>query len=130
MQCHETLEVHQLYHLPLAEFVNTNGLLKRLTRHENLPPLDYLASCFAPECQPRETYCAWLIRQTGATLRANLRADDVLGFDGTGTGRHTLRYLAQVTFDAADERWIVHTFGKRPDVVQTWQEQTRLRIAS
>jgi hypothetical protein len=131
MQCHESLEVHHLYHLSLAEFVQTNGLLKRLARNENLPPLEYLASCCVPDCRPGETYRNWLIRQLGATLRANLRADDVLGFDGTGTGRHTKRYLAVVTFDAADEAWIERTFGKRQDVLQTWQEaQVRLQLAA
>ena len=84
-----------------------------------------------PECRPGETYHAWLIRQLGATLRGNLRADDVLGFDGSGTGRHTKRYLVMVTFDAADESWIERTFGKRLDVRQTWQEaQARLRLAA
>ena len=131
MQCHESLEVHHLNSLSLAEFVQTNGLLKRLARNETLPPLEYLASSFVPECRPGETYHAWLIRQFGATLRANLRADDVLGFDGSGTGRHTKRYLAMVTFDAADEVWIERTFGKRLDVRQTWQEaQARLRLAA
>ena len=33
MQCHESLEVHHLYHQSLAEFVQTNGLLKRLARN-------------------------------------------------------------------------------------------------
>ena len=131
MQCHESLEVHHLNSLSLAEFVQTNGLLKRLARNETLPPLEYLASSFVPECRPGETYHAWLSRQFGATLRANLRADDVLGFDGSGTGRHTKRYLAMVTFDAADEVWIERTFGKRLDVRQTWQEaQARLRLAA
>lgn len=131
MQCHESLEVHHLYHLSLPEFVQSNGLLKRLSRNENLPPLEYLASSFVPECRPGESYRAWLIRQLGTTLRANLRADDVLGFDGTGTGRHTKRYLAVVTFDAADEAWIERTFGKRQDVLLTWQEaQARLRLAA
>jgi hypothetical protein len=131
MQCHESLEVHHLYHLSLAEFVQTNGLLKRLARNETLPPLEYLASSFVPECRPGETYRSWLIRQLGTTLRANLRADAVLGFDGTGTGRHTKRYLAMVTFDAADEVWVERTFGKRQDVLLTWQEaQSRLRLAA
>ena len=131
MQCHESLEVHHLYHQSLAEFVQTNGLLKRLARNETLPPLEYLASSFVPDCRPGETYRNWLIRQLGATLRANLRADDVLGFDGSGTGRHTKRYMAMVTFDAADEAWIERTFGKRLDVRQTWQEaQARLRLAA
>ncbi|MCX7008345.1 MAG: hypothetical protein NTY53_14040, partial [Kiritimatiellaeota bacterium] len=66
MQCHENLEVHHLYHLSLAEFVQMNGLLKRLSRNENLPPLEYLASSFVPECRPGESYHAWLIRQLGA----------------------------------------------------------------
>ncbi|MCX7008346.1 MAG: hypothetical protein NTY53_14045, partial [Kiritimatiellaeota bacterium] len=60
-----------------------------------------------------------------------LRADDVLGCDGTGIGRHTQRYLAKVTFDAADEAWIERTFGKRRDVLETWQEaQARIRITA
>ena len=84
-----------------------------------------------PECRPGENYRAWLIRQLGTTLRANLRADDVLGFDGSGTGRHTKRYLAVVTLDAADEDWIERTFGKRQDVLLTWQEaQARLRLTA
>jgi len=131
MQCHESLEVHHLNHLSLAEFVLTNGLLKRLARNETLPPLEYLACSFVPECRPGETYRNWLIRQLSATLRGNLRADDVLGFDGSGTGRHTKRYLVMVTFDAADESWIERTFGKRQDVQQTWQEaQARHRLAA
>ena len=131
MQCHESLEVHHLYHLSLAEFVQSNGLLRRLSRNESLPPLEYLASSFVPECRPGETYRNWLIRQFGSTLRGNLRADDVLGFDGTGTGRHTKRYLAVVTFDAADEAGIERTFGKRRDVLETWQEaQARIRITA
>jgi hypothetical protein len=131
MQCRENLEVHQLYRQSLAEFVKSNGLLQRLAQNENLPPLEYLASSFVPECQPRETYRAWLVRQLGTTLRVSLRADDVLGFEGTGTGRHILRYLAQATFEPADEAWIEHAFGRRPEVLQTWQEaQARLRIAA
>ena len=131
MQCHESLEVHHLYSLSLPEFVQTNGLLKRLARNETLPPLEYLASSFVPDCRPGETYRSWLIRQLGATLRGNLRADDVLGFDGSGTGRHTKRYMAMVTFDAADEAWIERTFGKRQDVLLTWQEaQARLRLVA
>jgi len=131
MQCHESLEVHHLYHQPLSEFVKANGLLKRLARNENLPPLEYLASSFVPECRVGESYRAWLLRQLGTTLRANLRADDVLGFDGSGTGRHTKRYLAVVTLDAADEDWVERTFGKRQDVLLTWQEaQARLRLTA
>ena len=131
MQCHESLEVHHLYHQPLAEFVQSNGLLKRLASQAHLSPLQYLASGFVPDCRPGETYRPWLVRQLGALLRGNLRADNAVGFDGTGFGRHTKRYMATVAFDAADETWIAHTFGSQPDVQMTWRAaRDRLRQAA
>ena len=99
MQCHESLEVHHLNHLSLAEFVQTNGLLKRLARNETLPPLEYLASSFVPECRPNETYRSWLIRQLSATLRGAITFENGVVQQGNFRDYPVLRMNDAPLFD-------------------------------
>lgn len=131
MKCQENLEVHKLYCQSFAEFVLLNRLLKRLAGNEGLKPLEYLASCFVPECKPGEAYRAWLVRQVEATLRAGLCADGVIGLNGKDTGKHLIQYLEKVEFDQADADYIERTFGSIRDVQLVWQEaQARMGIAA
>jgi hypothetical protein len=131
MQHHEVVEIHKHQHQTVAEFIKHNRLLKRLAGNEGLKPLDYLASCFVPECRAGEGYREWLVRQLGDILRAGLRADGVVGLDGTGTGKHALGYIQSVEFEAADAAYIERVFGPIRDVLLVWQEaQARLRLAA
>ena len=131
MKYQENVEIHKHQRQTVAEFIRHNRLLRRLAGNEGLKPLEYLASCFVPECRPGENYRAWLVRQMGDILRAGLRADGVIGLDGSDTGKHVMGYIESVEFDHADGDYIERVFGPIRDVQLVWQEaQARGRIAA
>jgi hypothetical protein len=108
------------WELPLADFLERCGLVKRFAENQNMSIVEMLVDGMIANRLEHETYEAWLARQIREVLCLQCESDN---WRSCEDGRITVRGnrdLEQVTFSAADRRWIMQTFGDRADVQALW----------
>jgi hypothetical protein len=80
-----------------------------------------------------ETYEAWLARQVREVLCLQCEQDDWRSSENGMITCRTGRDLEQMSFSAADRRWLLNTLGQRADVQAIWRtvcEQQPLALAA
>ena len=122
MRYTETTTIRCCRAMPLAEFLQTNELVREQTGTEK--PLDWLAGQFLPDAEPTEAYDAWIARQVGAILRTNLLRDTVNG------SSHIARKVASMEIGSEDRAWLFQALGHHPAVLAVWRSMLQEAIAA
>jgi hypothetical protein len=120
MRCLEKKTAERRWELPLAEFLERCGLVKRFADNQNLTVEEMLVDDMIANRLENETYEAWLARQVREVLCLQCEQDN---WRSCEDGRITVRNgrdLEQMSFSAADRRWIMETLGSRANVQALW----------
>ena len=120
MKCLERKTTERRWDLPLVEFLERCSLIKRFAGNQNMSVEEMLVDGMIANRLEHETYEAWLARQVREILSLQCEQDN---WRSCEDGRITVRSgrdLEQVTFTAADRRWIMELLGSRADVQALW----------
>ena len=118
----ETTAIRCSQTMPLAEFIQTNELVREQAGAEG--PLDWLAGEFLPDATMDEPYDAWIARQVGAILSTTLLRDTVNG------SSHIARKVAGVEIGPEDRAWLFQALGHHPAVLAVWRSMLQEAIAA
>ena len=122
MRYTETTTIRCCRTMPLAEFIQTNELVREQAGAEG--PLDWLAGQFLPDATMDEPYDAWIARQAISILSTTLLRDTVNG------STHIARKVAGVEITPEDRDWLVRTLGRHPAVLAVWRGLVQQAIAA
>ena len=120
MRCLERKTTERRWEMPLLEFLERCGLVKRFAENQNMSVEEMLVDGMIANRLENETYGQWLARQVREVLSLQCEQDN---WRSSEDGRITVRSgrdLEQVTFTAADRRWLMETLGSRADVQALW----------
>ena len=122
MRYTETTTIRCCRSMPIAEFIQTNELVKQQAEGEN--PVDWLASQFLPDAERTEGYRDWIARQVVQILETVLLSDTVQD------GRHVARKIAGVQISPEDRDWLFSALGHHPEVLAVWGTMAMDAIAA
>ncbi len=120
MRCLERKTTARRWELPLSEFLKCCGLVQRYAANQNTSVIEMLVDGMIANRLEHETYEAWLARQVSEVLCLQCESDN---WRSCEDGRVTVRSdrdIEQMSFTAADRRWIMETLGSRADVQALW----------
>lgn len=120
MECSRVIRVTLRRTLPLAAFLEDDGVLAGLAADCGLEPVEFIASEFVPEVEAGEQYRDWLVRQVRAVLETRVMSDGHRQLpDGS---LHKASRIVQAEMNATDRRWIEDTFANRTGVQNAWAD--------
>lgn len=122
MRYTETTTIRCCRSMPIAEFIQTNELVREQAGAEG--PLDGLASEFLPDAAMTEPYDGWIARQVCAILSTTLLRDVVNG------SAHIAHKVAGVQISPEDKAWLFSALGHHPAVLAVWRSVAMDAIAA
>lgn len=127
MRCLERKTTERRWEISLAEFLERCSLVQRFAAGQNMTVEEMLVDGIIANRLESETYEAWLARQVREVLCLQCEQDNWRSCeDGMITVRGS-RDLGEMSYSAADRRWILETLGSRADVQALWATACRQR---
>lgn len=124
MQYAETIRIHSYHSMSVAEFLETNEMVKQQAAESGQTPLDFLAGQFLPDADLDEGFGDWIVRQACSTLQVALLRDTMSG------SSHVAKKVSNIVLAPEDRDWLIRTLGRHPAVLKVWRSMALEVIAA
>lgn len=124
MKYTETIRINSYHAMPVAEFLDTNELVKQQAAESGQTPIDWLAGQFLADADLDENFGDWIVRQACSILQANLLRDTMSG------SSHVAKKVSNMVLTPEDRDWLIRTLGRHPAVLKVWRSMALEVIAA
>ena len=124
MKYTETIRINSYHAMPVAEFLETNELVKQQAAESGQAPIDWLAGQFLPDAELDENFGDWIVRQACSILQVGLLRDTMSG------SSHVAKKVSNMVLTPEDRDWLIRTLGRHPAVLKVWRSMALEVIAA
>ena len=124
MKYTETIRINSYHAMPVAEFLETNELVKQQAAESGQAPIDWLAGQFLPDAELDENFGDWIVRQACSILQVGLLRDTMSG------SSHVAKKASNMVLTPEDCDWLIRTLGRHSAVLKVWRSMALEVIAA
>jgi hypothetical protein len=124
MRYAELITIRSFHSMPIAEFLETNEMVKQQAAENGQAPVDWVAGQFLPDADLDENFGNWIVRQSCSILQTVLLRDTMSG------SSHVAKKVSNIVLAPEDCNWLVRTLGRHSAVLKVWRSMALEVIAA